>query len=173
MLLYRSAFVEQTFPPNILGPLLFLVYINGFPKANTVFNLLMYADNTTLHCCLEDIKSDNKEQVVNNELQPVHSWLNANKLSLNVRKTKYMIFRKYNNNDFGELNLRISNDTIEHVNEFNFLGLHLNSKLHRDTHVNIIEERISRAVGIIKKNATYFPQNNSPVYLQCSDTTSH
>ena len=84
-----------------------------------------------------------------------------------------MIFRKYNNNDFGELNLRISNDTIEHVNEFNFLGLHLNSILHRDTHVNIIEERISRAVGIIKKNATYFPQNNSPVYLQCSDTTSH
>ena len=40
-----------------------------------------------------------------------------------------MIFRKYKNNGIGELNLRISNDNIEHVNEFNFLGLHLNSKL--------------------------------------------
>ena len=157
----------------ILGPLLFLVYINDFPNASKVLNFLMYADDTTLYCCLEDIKSDNKEQVLNNELQLVHLWLNANKLSLNVRKTKYMIFRKYKNNDIGELNLRISNDTIEHVNEFNFLCHHLNSKLNWDTHVNIIEKRISRAVGIKKKIATYFPQNNSPVYLQCFDTTSN
>ena len=158
---------------SILGPLLFLVYINDFPNASKVFNFLMYADDTTLYCCLEDIKSDSKEQILNNELQRVSEWLNANKLSLNVRKTKYMIFRKYKNNGIGELNLRISNDNIEHVNEFNFLGLHLNSKLNWDTHINIIEKRISRAVGIIKKNATYFSQNNSPVYLQCSDITSH
>ena len=143
---------------SILGPLLFLVYINDFPNASKVFNFLMYADDTTLYCCLEDIKSDNKEQVLNNELQRVHSWLNANKLSLNVRKTKYMIFRKYKNNDIGELNLRISNDTIEHVNEFNFLGLHLNSKLNWDTHVNIVEKRISRAVGLIRKLQLIFPR---------------
>ena len=58
----------------------------------------------------------------------------------------------------GELNLRISNDTIEHVNEFNFLCLHLSSKLNWDTHVNIIERRISRAVGIIKKMLLIFPR---------------
>ena len=109
----------------------------------------MYADDTTLYCCLEDIQSDNKEQVLNNELQRVHSWLNANKLSLNVRKTKYMIFRKYKNNDIGELNLRISNNTIEHVNEFNFLGLHLNSKLNWDTHVNIIEQDAREAMRVV------------------------
>ena len=110
---------------SILGPLLLLVYINDFPNARKVFNFLMYADDTTLYCCLEDINSDKKEQVLNNEMQRVHSWLNANKLSLNVRKTKYIIFRKYKNNDIGEQNLRISNDTFEYVNEFNFLGLHL------------------------------------------------
>ena len=143
---------------SILGPLLFLVYINDFPNASKVLNFLMCADDTTLYCCLEDIQSDNKEQVLNNELQRVHSWLNANKLSLNVRKTKYMIFRKYKSNDIGELNLRISNDTIEHVNEFNFLGLHLNSKLNWDTHLNIIEKRISRAVGIIRKLQLIFPR---------------
>ena len=69
-----------------------------------------------------------------------------------------MIFRKYKNNGIGELNLRISNDNIEHVNEFNFLGLHLNSKLNWDTHINIIEKRISRAVGIIKKLQLIFPK---------------
>ena len=72
---------------SILGPFLFLVYINDFPNASKVFNFLMYADDTTLYCCLEDIKSENKEQILNNELQRVYEWLNANKLSLNVRKT--------------------------------------------------------------------------------------
>ena len=149
---------------SILGPLLFLVYINDFPNASKVFNFLMYADDTTLYCCLEDIKSDNKEQILNNELECVYEWLNANKLSLNVRKTKYMIFQKYKNNGIGELNLRISNDNIEHVNEFNFLGLHLNSKLNWDTHINIIEKRISRAVGIIKKLQLIFPKQFSCLY---------
>ena len=98
--------------------------------------------------------------------------LNANKLSLiNVRKNKYMILRKYKDNDIGELNLRISNGNIEHVNEFNFLGHHLNSKLNLDIHVNIIEKRISRAVGIVKKMQIIFHKTillsiyNTLIYL--------
>ena len=120
----------------MLGLLLFLVYKNDFPNASKILNCLMYADDTTLYCSLEDIKSDNKEQILNNELQRVYSLLNANKLSLNVRKTKYIIFGKHRNNDKGDLSLRISQDTIQFVKEINFLGLHLNSKLNWDTHVN-------------------------------------
>ena len=71
---------------SILGPLLFLVYINDFPNASIVLNFLMYADDTTLYCCLEDRKSDNKEQILNNELQRVYEWLNTNTLALNVKK---------------------------------------------------------------------------------------
>ena len=109
---------------SILGPLLFLVYIYDFSNASEVFNFLMYADGTRLYCCLEYIKSDDKEQILYNELQRIHSWLNTKKLPLNVRKTKYIIFRKYKNNDIGELNQRISNKNIEHVIELNFLCLH-------------------------------------------------
>ena len=54
----------------------------------------MNADATTLLCCLDDITSDTKELVLNNELQSVHSWLKANRLSLHVKKIKYMLFRK-------------------------------------------------------------------------------
>ena len=142
---------------SLLGPLLFLIYINNLPNSSKLFNFLMYADDTSLFCCLEDITFDNKEVVLNNELQHVHSWLRANRLTLNVpKKTKYMLFHKNKSNDIGELNLRICNDAIQSVNEFNFLGLYINSKLNWDTHTNFIGKRISRAVGVIKKMQLVF-----------------
>ena len=127
---------------SILGALLLLIYINDFPNSSKLFNLFR---------CLEDIQFDNKELVLNNELQSVHSWLKANRLSLNVKKTKYMLFRKQKKTDIRELNLRISNDAIQPVDDFNFLGHHINSKLNWDTHTNAIGKRMSRAVGVIKK----------------------
>ena len=143
----------------ILGYIYIYIYIYDLPNSSKLFNFLMYADDTTLFCCLEDITSDNKEVVLNNELQHVHSWLNANRLTLNVQKTKYMLFHKNKINDIGELNLRICNDAIQLVNEFNFLGLYINSKLNQDTHTNVIGKRISRAVGVIKKMQLVFPKS--------------
>ena len=143
---------------SILGPLLFLIYINDLPNSSELFNFLMYADDTTLYCCLEDITSENKAHTLNIELEGVHSWLKANRLTLNVNKTKYMLFSKRKNNLPGEINLQINNNDIQSVTEFNFLGLYLNSKLNWDTHINVIGKKISRAVGIIKKLQLIFPQ---------------
>ena len=88
--------------------------------------------------------------------QHVHSWLSANRLTLNVQKTKYMLFLKNKSNDIRELNLRICNDAIQSVNEFNFLGLYINSILNWDTHTNFIGKRIFACCGRNKKNATRF-----------------
>ena len=154
---------------SILGTLLFFIYINDFPNSSKLFNFLMYADDTTLFCCLEDIKPDNKKLVLNNELQRVLSWLKANRLSLNVKKTKYMLFRKQKRTHIRELNLRISNDAIQPVDDFNFLGLHINSKLNWDTH------RQANVAGRVrnKKIATCFSKNDSAYNSQCFDIASY
>ena len=141
---------------SILGPLLFLIYINDIPNSSNILNFLMYADDTKLHCCLEDIEDDNKEFRINQELQHVQGWLKVNRLALNVKKTKYMMFHKHNK-IVEHLDLHVNNNAIEKVDNFNCLGLHLNTRLTWHTHVSEISKKISRAVGIIKKMQWIFP----------------
>ena len=74
---------------SILGSLPFLIYINDLPRVSRVFSMLMYADDTTLYC---NINNANSDIILNNELCKISDWLSSNKLSLNVKKTKYMVF---------------------------------------------------------------------------------
>ena len=125
---------------SILGAMLFLIYINDFPNTSKLFNFTMYAGDTSLFCRLEDIQSSNKEYTLNQKLQKVYKCLLANKLKLNVAKTKNMIFNK-GNKDINTIYLNINNNVIEHVHQFNFLGPHLNSKLTWNTHIEEISKK--------------------------------
>ena len=126
------------------------MYINDFPNVSKVLNFIMYADDTSLFCRLEDIQSPHKDYTLNQELQRVYKWLLANKLKLNVAKTKYMIFSRRNQN-INPIYLNFTNNVIDHVHLFNFLRLHLNSRLTWNTHIEEIPKKISRTIGVLKK----------------------
>ena len=79
----------------------------------------MYADDTTLFCCLEDIKSINKQHVSNEQLQRIHAWLTASGLKLGTTKSKYIMFRQQNKN-IPLFNIHINNVNIESVQFFFF-----------------------------------------------------
>ena len=68
------------------------------------------------------------------------------------------MFSKHKNTQLPKLNLQINNSNIQSTSEFNFLGLHINMKLNWDTHVNVIGNKISRVIGIIKKLQFMFPK---------------
>lgn len=74
---------------SILGPLLFIVYINDLPGCDLNSNVRMYADDTCL--TVANVNEKILEQQMNHDLHEIHTWLIANKLSLNVVKTNYMI----------------------------------------------------------------------------------
>ena len=150
---------------SILGPLIFLIYMNDIPNSSNLLNFLMYADDTTLYCSLEDIDNINKEQILNSVLKSVHLWLSANKLTLHVNKSKFMLFSKHKNTQLPKLNLQINNSNIQSTSEFNFLGLRINTKLNWNTHVNVIGNKISSGIGMIKKLQPHFPERNFVVNI--------
>ena len=76
-----------------------------------------------------------------------------------------MLFSQHKNTQLPKLNLQINNSNIHSTSEFNFLGLHINMKLNWDTHVNVIGNKISRVISIIKKNTVHFPERNFVVNI--------
>ena len=77
---------------SILGPLLFIIYINDFARASSIFDCNCYADDTTLLSTLNKLvnaQNTNPDIIINKELAKINEWLEINKLSLNVTKTKF------------------------------------------------------------------------------------
>ena len=104
------------------------------------FNMLMYADDITLYC---NIDQNVLEEVINKELSKVSQWLAANKLSINVTKTIYMVFHLHKK-VVTYPDLQLNGNKIERVTQFNFLGLILQSNLSWNKHVNHISLKVSK-----------------------------
>ena len=86
---------------SIIGPLLFIIYINDIKTSTELFNVITYyADDTTLISTLCSFNSNQQqnsvEQNINEELNKISGWLKVNKLSLNAKKSKFMIFKQVN-----------------------------------------------------------------------------
>ena len=130
---------------SILGPLLFLLYINDLPYASKQFKYILYADDTSLIFTFD--KNINPTEVLNLELSKIISWLDCNKLSINPKKTQAII---YKNKIMQELvKIKIKNEDINFVNTLNFLGLCFNAELNWKDHINVIRKKISKSLGII------------------------
>ena len=131
---------------SVLGPLLFLIYVNDISQSSSLLSFLLFADDTNLFFSHKDIKILGK--TVNEELCKVANWLACNKLSLNVKKTHFMIFKAKNKKMNLDLNIKIGNEIIERVNNTNFLGLIIDDDLSWKHHIIKVTSKYQSYVGL-------------------------
>ena len=141
---------------SILGPLLFIIYINDLSSVSDILMSVLFADDTTL------IDSDSNLTTLvnrfNKELVNILNWLNANRLSLNIDKTNFMIFRPKNKNDICP-DIRINGSQINQVDKAKFLGIIIDNKLNWSEHIKYTTKKISKGIGIIIKARKLFNQD--------------
>ena len=107
---------------SVLGPLLFLLYINDIQTSSAKFDFFLFADDTNLLFAEKSLKS--LETVVNKELECVCDWLLANKLTLNIKKSKFVIFHPHQKRTGIDINLKVFDNehkTLKNLERKNFV----------------------------------------------------
>ena len=137
---------------SILGPLLFLIYVNDLSNVSSILFILLFADDTNVFVTGKNLST--LFTTMNSELVRLSEWMNVNKLSLNVKKTKYMVFCTKKPSVI--LNDIVLNCEIkEKVEHFKFLGVHIDSKLKWSYHIQFIRKKMSKGIGILYRAKDY------------------
>ena len=118
---------------SILGPLLFLIYINDLCDVSNILDFIIFADDTNIFFSHKNV--DFLEKTLNEELLKLTTWCQANKLSINYSKSKFMVFKPRQKRQNLDIKLEMSNCAIERVRDTIFLGVILDENLTWKHHI--------------------------------------
>ena len=144
---------------SILGPLLFIVFINDLPFHVTSSTIDLYADDTTL-TSFENYSSINRlEQNLNSSVAEIAKWATSNKLPINESKTKAILItgKRLPSKINYEMALTINGTELELVSSVKLLGLEIDSELSFNSHVEKLCTKLSQRIGILKKIRSCLP----------------
>lgn len=148
---------------TILGPLLFLLYINDLPNCFEKSSARMYADDT--HLTYAGVRVNDIQSCLNEDLKHVHNWLRANRLTLNMTKTEYMLIGS--GQRVGTLPdspvLTVNGAVINKVSSTKSLGVIIDDRLNWSHHVEKVSKKIASGIGALKRIRHLVPQ---PILIQ-------
>ena len=130
---------------SILGPLLFLLYINDMHLAMEFSTIYHFADDTNLLYSCKILKVLRKN--VNADLKNLYDWLCVNRLSLNSRKFEFLVFRPLRHKTYERFTLKLHHSKLFESQKIKYLGLILDNKLDWKGHIAELTKKLSRAVG--------------------------
>ena len=136
---------------SVLGPLLFLLYINDISESSKILKFFLFADDTTVFYA--DKYNNNTENLLNTELAKVSDWLAANKLSLNVKKSNFLHF--HHGRKKPTINLNLNGIHVDEKDATKYLGTFIDNKLNWKTHIEHIRAKMSKGTGMISKIRYY------------------
>ena len=136
---------------TILGPLLFLLYINDLPNCLSNCEPRMYADDT--HLTYAGDNAVNIQLHLNQDLENVHNWLRADKLTLNMTKTEFMhIGSRQRLSTLTESPTFAINDfQVGQVTTAKSLGVTIDDRLDWSGHIEKVTKRVASGIGVIKR----------------------
>ena len=134
---------------SVLGPLLFLIYINDLHKAIKYSTVHHFADDTNLLVVGKNLEIIQKQ--INRDLKLLCNWLRANKISLNASKTELIIFRDPRKKIQRELKIKINGKKLIPCKSVKYLGIYIDCHLNWKTHQSEILSRLTRANGMLCK----------------------
>ena len=132
---------------SILGPTLFLIYINDLVNSSDLFKFILFADDTTLLAkgkFLADLKNQ-----VNSHLRYISDWFCCNKLSLNLSKTKFLLFKHGHSGIEDNFHLYINNDKLSRARNAKFLGVTIDDNFSWKSNINYVIHKISYVVSLL------------------------
>ena len=136
---------------SVLGPLLFLIFINDIPLASDLSTWL-FADDTVLVESAKNLQL--LQSKMNEQVDKVQTWLLANKLSVHyVDKSKYMLVNSNNNArvEDGCFELKMADYILDRTKTYKYLGIIVDEKFSWADHINKVCRKLSQAAGIIYK----------------------
>ena len=142
---------------SVLGPLLFIVYINDIFDCS-LFDCVLFADDAALIVSAHNLK--HLARLLKKESNEFFDWLVSNKLTLNYQKTKYMIISRKGTPQklLKKMNLNINKNNIKQIDTMKYLGVLLDSALKWDKHLQNLVTKLSKANGVFYKIRNLVPR---------------
>jgi hypothetical protein len=134
---------------SVLGPLLFILYINDMNNAIKHATLNLFADDTLLYIAADNLKD--AVEKLNEDLRMLSVWLNLNKLKLNVQKTKCMVITFKQNVQTHLYKVKIDGEELEYVDSIKYLGVIIDERLKFNKNVDQIEKKIAKKINFVKR----------------------
>ena len=138
---------------SILGPILFIIYINDLPEISKMAKFILYADDANI--IVSGVTIEEVYQKIQDLAGCLLKWVNCNGLALNLKKTKYMIFTR--KRTYAEQSIRINNVLIERKSTEKFLGVIIDENMSWAHHISTIKSKMARYLGVMYKIRKYIP----------------
>ena len=149
---------------SVLGPLLYLIYVNELPNISDKFSTCLFADDTTL--VFESYKKYDLFNKCDFGVNLFFSWCCANRLSINISKTNLMLFSNIlSPHDIADVFM--NHIKIDYVTSTRFLGIIIDDKLRFNLHINEITKTISKNIGVLYKLSQYVPNSTLLSVYRC------
>ena len=143
---------------SILGPLLFILYINDLPHALNYLKPILFADDTNLFHRSTSYMTLFSQ--ANADLQCLNEWFKSNKLSLNINKTVYVLFGKNRALKPSHLEIRIGNSIIQQKQSTTFLGITIDANLNWKQHITHVKGKLKSSLYMINRIKNFIPKDS-------------